>query len=400
MSHEEKLFPFDRGSRKPDPAKVAEFAATARKLQQEREGAAGIAARLLGSTPFAEWPHLAHREELRNSGALDELSREVAARVDRVPLESLAIAELSTKIADSLAADSYPVVVLAQIRAQAWKDRGLSLCYLARYSEALDAFDRAEGHLQPFGTLAHDRAIVRFARAKTLQEANRFDESIALLTDCKKIFEDHGDTRRQLLCGIAEGALLHRMARYREAITAYLELIPLAQSMDDLVALAGIHNNIGHSSTDGGDYKTAEIHLDKAVELYAQLGQPLRVAGSELARGRMLVRKGEIERGMEHLHSVREQYLRQNLVEEAGLCGLDIVEAQLVRGASIEAEAFAWQIVREFTAAQLNRRAITALGYLSEAIAARKASAATVRNVRHFINSLRRTPDAEFVATA
>jgi len=400
MSNDEKLFPFDRGKRKPDPARVAEFAATARKLQKEREGAAGVAARVLGATSFAEWPRLAEHEELRNSGALDELSREVAARVDRVPLESLAIAELSTKIADSLPGDAYPVVVLAQIRAQAWKDRGLALCYLARYGDALAAFDRAEEYLQPFGTLAHDRAIVRFARAKTLQEANLFDDSIALLAECKEVFKDHGDTRRQLLCGIGEGELLHRMSRYPQAITAYLQLIPLANDLNDLVALAGIHNNIGHSATDMGDYKTAEIHLNKAVALYADLGQPLRVAGSELARGRMLVRKGDIERGIEHLHSVREQYLTHNLVEEAGLCGLDIVEAHLARGSSIEAEAFARQIVREFTAAQLNTRAIMALGYLSEAIAARKASAATVQNVRHFIDRLRRQPDAEFVATA
>jgi tetratricopeptide (TPR) repeat protein len=400
MSDDEKLVPFDRGKREPDPARVAEFTATARKLQQEREGAAGVAARLLGAMPYAEWPGLAEREELRNSGALDELSREVASRVDRVPLESLAIAELATKIADSLAADAYPVVVLAQIRAQAWKDRGLAFCYLARHSDALAAFDRAEQFLQPFGTLAHDRAIVRLARATTLQEANRYDESIALLAECKEIFEDHGDTRRQILCGIAEGTLLHRMSRFGEAREAYKAQLPTAEKVNDLIALASIHNNIGHSSTELGDWQAAEAHLNKAIAILTELGQPLRVAGSELARGRMFVRKGDIERGIEHLHSVREQYLTHNLVEEAGLCGLDIVEAHLARGASIEAEAFAWQIVREFTAARLNARAITALGYLSEAIGARKASAETVQNVRHFIRSLRKKPDAEFVATA
>ncbi len=43
----EKLVPFDRGRRPPDPARVAEFAATARKLQQEREGAAALVSRLV-----------------------------------------------------------------------------------------------------------------------------------------------------------------------------------------------------------------------------------------------------------------------------------------------------------------------------------------------------------------
>jgi len=400
MSDDPKLVPFDRGRREPDPVKVAEFAATARKLQQEREVSRDVVARLLRDTPYAEWPKLAERAELRNSGALDELSREVVSRVDRVPLESLAVAELATTVAASLPADAYPHVVLAQLRAQSWKDRGLALCYLARYSDALGALDRAEQILAPYGTLAHDRAIVHFARATTLQEANRFDEAIAVLANCKSVFEDHGDARRHLLCRISEGALMYRMGRYREACTAYLGLLDIAHGIGDQISLASIHNNIGHASIELGDFDTADVHLTKAIHILTEIGQPLRVAASQLARGRMFVHKGEVERGITHLHAVRDQYLNQNLVEEAGLCGLEIVEAQLARGAAIEAEAFAWQIVREFTAAQLNARAITALGYLSEAIAARKASAATVQNVRVFIRSLRRAPDAEFVASA
>jgi tetratricopeptide (TPR) repeat protein len=331
---------------------------------------------------------------------LDALSREVVSRVDRAPLESLAIAELSTAVADGLPADSYPPVLLAQIRGQAWKDRGLALCYLARYVDALLALDRAEEVIRPFGTLAHDRAIIRYARASTLQEARRYDESIVVLAECKKVFEEHGDTRRHLLCGIAEAALLHRMGYYRQARTAYLDLLKQATALNDRTLLASIHNNIGHSSIELADYGTATTHIDEAVKLLEELGQPLHVARAELARGRMWIRKGDIESGITHLHSVRQQFLNHNLVEEAGICGLDIVEAHLSRGATIEAEAFAWQIVREFTAAHLNSRAITALGYLSEAIGARKASTATVDNVRHFIRNLRKQPDSEFVATA
>lgn len=400
MSDDPKLVPFDRGKRQPDPIRIAEFAATARKLQQEREVSRDVVARLLRETRYAEWPKLAERAELRNSGALDELSREVVSRVDRVPLESLAVAELATTVASALPEDAYPHVVLAQLRAQSWKDRGLALCYLARYSDALGALDRAEQILAPYGTLAHDRAIVLLARATTLQEAQRYDQSIALLAECKKVFEDHGDTRRQILAAIAEGTLLHRMGHFREARTAYFTQLTKARELGDRNTLAGIHNNIGHSSIELADYQTADKHLSEAIQIFAELGQKMRVAASELARGRMFVRMGAIERGITHLHAVRDQYLNQSMVEEAGLCGLDIVEAHLAREAAIEAEAFAWQIVREFTAAHLNARAITALGYLSEAIAARKASAATVENVRHFIRSLRRTPEAEFVASA
>src|SRR5204862_1834803 len=155
-----------------------------------------------------------------------------------------------------------------------------------------------------------------------------------------------------------------------------------------------------HSATESGYYARATVHLDQAATLFARLGQPLRVARSDLARGRILVRKGDFERGTAYLRSVREEFLQHEMVEEAGLCGLEMVEAYLARGASSDAETLAGEIVRQFTAAELDARAITAVAYLSKAITARRASAETVDNVRQFISALRENPDAEFPATA
>lgn len=400
MSERERLVPFDRGKRQPDPARVAEFAATARKLQHERETAAGVVTRLLSETPYSEWGKLGGREELRNSGALEKLGQESASRLHRSPLEALAIADLETNIADALPADTYPKIVIAQLRAAAWKDRGQALWYLARYADALAALDHAETILQPFGTVAHDRAIVRLVRASTLQEVHRFDEALALLGECKVVFEDHGDQRRVLICGIAEGAVLHHMQRFREARTAYMNLLPLARDLDDKQSTATLLNNIGHSSVELEDFRTADTYLQQAAELFAQLDLPVCLANVELSRGRMMVRRGQLENGIRVLAATRDRFLRRGLVEEAGLCGLDIVEAFLIREMATDAELLARRIVNEFTAAQLNTRAITALGYLSEAIAARRASAATAANVRQYIYSLRTEPNRRFIATA
>jgi tetratricopeptide (TPR) repeat protein len=400
MSDHEKLVPFNRGKRLPDPARVAEFAATARKLQQERESAAGTVTRLLAETPYSEWPKLGAREELRNSGALEKLGQEGITRLHRNPLESLAIADLATNIADSLPNNAYPSIVMAQLRAAAWKDRGQALWYLGRYAEALDALDRAEETLSPFGTVAHDRAIVQLVRASTLQDIQRFDDALSLLAECKVVFDDHGDKRRHLICGIAEGAILHHMHRYREARDIYTELLEVARDSDDTESIAILHNNIGHSSVEMGDFRVAEIHLLHAAELFSQLDLPLRAANVELSRGRMMVRRGDVENGIQSLAMTRDRFLRHGLVEEAGLCGLDIVEAFLAREMCSDAEQLARRIVNEFTAAQLNTRAITALGYLSEAIAARRASAETAANVRQYIYALRKEPDRAFVATA
>lgn len=347
---------------------------------------------LLRDTPFAEWPQLAARDELRNEAAVAALCQEAAWRAHRVPLESLAIADLATAIADSLGK--------AELRAEAWKNRGLALRFLARYAEALPAFDRAEAILQPLDAVDHARAVVRFSRALTLLEIGRLEEAVVILTACRGVFEQHADLRNELLTGIAEGALFWRLSKYREAWETWTALLRVAGDLGDEQALMSLHNNLGFAGIEIGDFDAAQDHLRSAIGLAAKLGQPLLAARSQLAQGRLMVRRGDADGGLAHLHAVREQFLTQNLVEEAGMCGLEIVEAHLWRGALIEAEAFARQIVREFTAAQLNRRAITALRYLSEAIAARKASAATVEQVRDFILALRKDPESEFLASA
>ncbi len=394
-----KLVPFAAASRRPDPARVAEFAETARRLQRERIASEDIVVRALRDTPAAQWPQLRERSELQTSGALERLGQEIEKRRQVQPAESLALADLATANADALPQDSYPAIMLAQLRAHAWKDRGHTLSYLGRYDEAFQALDIAERHLEEFGTLAHDRAIVRFIRAVALQETNRFDESLAILAESRVVFADHGDARRRLLCGIAEGTLLQRQHRFRDAREVYLPMLDVAATLHDEESLACLHNLLGHCYVSLSDFESAEPHLTEAVRRFHRLGQPLAAAKAELARGRLLVRTGEHAKAIEHLARTRDTFLRHDLIEEAGLCGLDIVESMLAQTALAPAETLVRRIVEEFTVAQLNARAIVALGYLEEVIATRDASRA-VGNVREYILSLRKYPEREFIRLA
>lgn len=395
-----KLVPFARARRRPDPARLKEFAGIARKLQQERESAAGIVTSLLRDTPRHAWPLLANRTELRTVGAVETLGKEVEARLDREPREALAIAELATTVADALPAGVYPAVTLTQTRALAWKDRGQALCYLARHDEALEALGRADAMLETVGTLAHDLAIVRFVRATTLQEVNRFDESMRLLNECRAVFLAHGDARRCLLCGIAEGAQLYRMKRFREARDAYSSLLLVAREMADPNTEASLHHNIGHTSIELGDFGVAETHLASAVALFTATGAVLNAARSEVVRGVMFARRGEYRRAVTHIGELRRVFLDHGLIEEAGVFGLEIVQARLTLGEYDKAELLARQIIAEFTRARLNTRALVALGYLTEAIAGRRASTELVGGVRDYIVSLRKHPEREFTACA
>lgn len=389
-----------RSFRSPDPRRIAEFAATGRRLEHERARAAGKLQRLLRETPRKEWPWLARNAELHDCGALEELSAEIDRRLDASPREALVLAELATVIADSLPEDAYPSVLLAQIRATAWKDRGQALAYLARYDEAFAALDTAEAYVAMFGTLAHDVAIVSLVRATVLQQVGRFDESVELLPQCGRTFVAHGDLRRALICGVAEGVLLWRMQRYHESRELQRRLLANHGALADDKSLAAIHQGIAQCSIALRDFAVAEHHLAEAMRLYLQLRLPLQVLGIEAFIGTMLARKGEHAAAIRQLQRVRDEFLREGLVEEAGIVGLDVVETFLAEGAADEAEALAGVILKEFTAANLNARAITALGYLTEAIATRKASREAVTNVREYVFSLRTTPEREFTALA
>ena len=395
MNDRGKIVPMG-GRRAPNPQLVAEFAEIARRMQDERVAAVSVVDRLLRDTPAEQWSELSERAELRTAGALEKLGSYVTQALGRDPRQALTAAQLAASICESLS-DPYPPVVVAQLCAHAAKDLAKALLYLGRFDEALSALDRAEARVAPYGALAHDLAIVRVVRATLLHEINRYDDAFALLAECKEVFREHHDNKRLLLCGINEGVLLHRMRRYREAREAYLLLLPATADSGDRDAMACLYNVIGHCSVDLGDFSAAEMYLSRAIEMFHALGQPLQAAKAELGRGRMFVRRGDINRGIAHLRPIRADFMRHRMVEEAGLCGLEIVDALLVRGSAGDAEALARQIIAEFTTASLNQRAISALGYLTEAIAARKASRDMVTTVREYIVSLRTSPERTFV---
>jgi tetratricopeptide (TPR) repeat protein len=303
---------------------------------------------------------------------------------------------VATTISETLPRDLYPAVVIAQARAHAWKDRGQALCYLSRYAEALEALERAEEQLEPFGTVAHDKAVVRFVRATTLRELGRLDECRTLLAECRTVFADHGDLRLELYCGIVDGTVLFSLHQLREAAATFTSLLDVATSLNDSLSEARLHSNIAHCLVLLGSHASAEEHLVRALAQFRANGAHTEAARAEVARGRMLVSQGDLANGVARLYEARRTFLTHGLIEEAGICGLDVVEALIARENFDNAVLLAREIIDDYTAAKLNARAVIALGYLSEAMAAREASAATVEHVRSYIQELLKEPEREF----
>jgi tetratricopeptide (TPR) repeat protein len=298
-------------------------------------------------------------------------------------------------VSEAMPDTAYPAVIVAQLRAHAWKDSGKALRSLAKNEAAIESFAVAEKLLEKQVSLAHDRAIVRFNLAMSFQELDRFEESREILSECKKVFHDHGDTRNAVLCAFSEGILLQRLGQFREARELYLLL--LASNPDlERENRAATHLAIGFSSIELRAFDDAATNLRLSLSLFTELGQQVSVLKAQAGQGRLLARSGDLKGGIDLFKTIRRSFLSRGMHEEAGLSGLEIVEAYLVLNHASQAETLARKLVGEFTLAGLSKRAITALGYLTEAIAAKKAEPSLAAEVREYIVSLRTNPERDF----
>ena len=79
--------------------------------------------------------------------------------------------------------------------------------------------------------------------------------------------------------------------------------------------------------------------------------------------------------------------------EEAGLAGVDLVEACLALGRDSAARTLLEEVIEEFRRSGLNERALVALTYLRDLPAPRRDTAA---HVRTYLSRLRREPQLLF----
>jgi tetratricopeptide (TPR) repeat protein len=380
------VLPFDPAVRR---AREREFASIAAKLERERDESSDVVARYLRETPAEEWSRLAEMPDLRNNAALEQMSEEVRRRLHRKPREALAIANLSASIAESLSPSQYPSVILAQLRGTAWKDRASTLRYLARYDEALEAAQRGEEAVAEFASLEYDRAIVRLVKGMILAQQERFEEAHAILSGCRRVFRELGDTTRYVQAGLAEAGVMYESSRIDECRQLLMDLLPHATFEGDVETQAKIHSNIGFCDMRKDSYSSANIHFSEAVTAFNNLGYTSEVARTERGAGLVLVARGQLKSGLARLHDARRAFAAASMTEDAGLCGLNIAAVLIERGDRSAARELAQNVIDEFTAAGMNDRAINAIVALRDAIDVDDATAETVNTVHAVVESLR-----------
>jgi tetratricopeptide (TPR) repeat protein len=379
------VVPFDAARRHEGALK---FAAAAARLEHERGESADIAARQLRDTPPADWPRLAESKALRNNAALEQISEEVRKRLERDPAQALAVADLAAAIAETIPSSTYPPLVIAQIRATAFRDRANALRYLGRFDEAYDAVETAESRLSEFPAAVHDRAVIWLVKAMILAQMDHYSEAEQMITAASVIFADVNDSTRFLQAGVVYGNLLGRQERYAEAESIFRDLLTVALSSRDVETEARLHNNLGYCYVNLGDYTKANIHFSQSIAKFTDLGSAAEVARTERGAGVLLIGKGQFDLGCSRLREARAVFAKLQMPEEAGLSALRLIEAMVESGETDEARDLAAMVIDEFTAAMLDKRAIDAVVRLRESLDADGATAEAVRTVHAFVESL------------
>jgi len=379
------VLPFDAARRR---AGAREFAAAAARIANERESAAGIVASELQRVPVEKWPSLAESPALRNNAALEQMSEEVRKRIERKPVEALAIANVAAAIAESLPANVYPPAVMGQIRSTALRDRANALRYLGRFDEAFDAIETAEARLGEFAGAAHDRAIVWFVKSMILGQMDHFEEAERVITAASVVFADVNDLTRFFQAGLVYGNLLGRQKRYEEAQRVYLDLLTVAKSTGDTETEARLYNNLGHCAIYVDDFAGANVHFSESIARFTDLGLRAEVPRTNLGAALVLIGKSQVDSGLARLEAARHEFIALGMMGEAGLCALRIIEVLIDRGDTQQARTLTGTVIGEFEAAGLDTRAVQAVAGLQSSIDADGATGEAVRTVHEFVQRL------------
>jgi class 3 adenylate cyclase/tetratricopeptide (TPR) repeat protein len=252
----------------------------------------------------------------------------------------------------------------------------------ARWSEAISACRQAIAEAEPVGesrALAHACYILDWA----LMESGRSGEATHSWR-ALEIYQQLGDPEHEHMVLNNLGGLAYWGGRWDEAIDLYERAGEASERAGRPVDTAYIDCNIGEILSDQGHLDEAEAHLTRARRLWSGTGERQAVAYMDVLLGRMLVRRGENQRGIEMLSAAMDELRRFKLDGYADFAQALLAEAEAFGGDALRALDIG---SRELETSNRLRPLLTrvggiALGRLGERSAA-------IRELRHSLESAR-----------
>jgi tetratricopeptide (TPR) repeat protein len=373
---EMKEQPFDEG-----------LSELAQQLRVEKEAATAPVAEAL-SGPSAWWRARALRTSgIVTYGCVELLLDRSRTLLDQSPADATEAAAVAVDVAERLPGESYPPDLAMSARAEAWREYAYSLFYIGHLTEASKALDVAEQACRQLPAPELGLARIALIRASLYRANDRTAEAIALTEQAAATFDRLGDRTRYVKARVTEANMRYGRGDIAAALAIWLS-VEDAPGLAEDGTLGMVLHNIGYAYRDLGNRPMARTYLDRASAQYEARGMAVERVRTRWAEGGMLVMGGEVVEGVRILREAWRAFEQVGMELEAALVGLEIAEALLATGESEEVPSICRAILDRFVSEGMTSRAITALSFLREAVAAEKASPDLVRTIHSFLRAL------------
>ncbi len=329
----------------------------------------------------------------RTAGFVLELA--MAAFREQLGNQSLTLAQLALAVASSIPHATYPSSLHTYLEGNAWKEIGTAQWFQNRYDAALRAYEMAELRFANEHALHHDESIAQLGRGFVLAHLQRDKEAFNLLEQIAPEFVAIGDQRHAFQCDFLRAWIHYLGGDFQTARAIWQDILSTAEEMNDLESVAILHNNIGGACAELDEASDAVTSLQRARTIYLELGWPTDKPDWGLAL--VLLKAGEFTRALPLLRRLRDVFLERQMPEDAGLVALEIAEVLIATDQADEARAMVEQALAEFSNANLNTRAVTALAYLRDLLRTTQQPQRAIQHVRSYVEKLRSEPARLFL---
>ena len=380
------------------PETIHALRAFAGQMASEDERAVAIVAELLDGVRESWMRKLQQHPEWRTAGVVRRLIEKAYDAVMQMPPDAVEMMALATDIADHIDPDSYASDTVAHLRAAAWRDSAYALYYTGRFVDALAATKRAAKNLDLCLVDEYERARLGIVEALILRAFEKFEDASRVAATSTHSLLAFGDLSRVASSRIAEAQMLFSRGDYATAEPRLLDLERQMAKSQDVDTHARVLANLAFCSGKLGKVEAALQFYATASAFLNETGATTDVLRIKWTIAVMLAETGRPEDACLRIRELTPEMERLGMTSEAAIAGLDVAECLLAQGRYAEIEEICGAAMRSFERAGLaySTRALTALAFIREAAALRRADQALVRTVRDYIRRLPSQPNLLF----
>ena len=226
----------------------------------------------------------------------------------------------------------------------------------------------------------------------------RHDDALRVASRAARVFEAFGDRQRLASAKVAIANAHIFQLQYRDALPLLQDIEAEFRAEVDSDTRARVLGNIALCQIELQLISEGLTNYQVAAAIFEELGNVSEAARIRYHVAGLLAANGKHAEAKNRLRSVRNDFQKIGMLHLAVSAGLDLSEILISEKSFAEAEQLCIEAIRQFerTGLGTTTQGLTALSFLKEAAAERRATPQVARHVRTYIERLPNEPQLLF----